>query len=132
MARIARIVAANIPHHITQRGNRRQKTFFQGQDYRLYLNLMAEWCSHHNVAVWAYCLMPNHVHLIAVPKAEDGLRRAIGEAHRRYTRYVNFREGWRGHLWQGRFASFVMDESYFLTAVRYVELNPVRAKLAVK
>jgi putative transposase len=81
MARIARIVAANIPHHITQRGNRRQKTFFHDQDYRLYVNLMAEWSNHHNVAVWAYCLVPNHVHLIAAPKSEDGLRRAIGEAH---------------------------------------------------
>ena len=73
--------------------------------------------------------MPNHVHLIAVPKTEDGLRRAIGEAHRRYTRRINFREKWRGYLWQGRFASFVMDEPYLLAAARYVELNPVRAKL---
>ena len=73
--------------------------------------------------------MPNHVHLIAVPQTEDGLRRAIGEAHRRYTRRVNFREDWRGHLWQGRFASFVIDEPYLLAAARYVELNPVRAEL---
>ncbi|MCY3017535.1 MAG: transposase, partial [Planctomycetota bacterium] len=77
----------------------------------------------------AYCLMPNHVHLIAVPKSEDGLRRAIGETHRRYTRRVNFREGWRGHLWQGRFASFLMDEAYLLACARYVERNPVRAGL---
>src|SRR4030043_744495 len=132
MARIARIVAANIPHHITQRGNRRLKTFCQRQDYRLYLNLMAEWGNHHNVAVWAYCLMPNHVHLGAVPGSEDSLRRAIGEAHRRYTRHVNFREGWRGHLWQGRFHSFPMNESYYLTVARYVELNPVRAKLVLQ
>lgn len=75
--------------------------------------------------------MPNHVHLIAVPKTEDGLRRAIGEAHRRYSRRVNFREDWRGHLWQGRFASFVMDKPYLLAAARYIELNPVRAKLVV-
>jgi len=74
--------------------------------------------------------MPNHVHLIAVPKSEDGLRRAIGEAHRRYTRRINFRKKWRGYLWQGRFASFIMDEPYLLAAARYVELNPVRAKLA--
>ena len=74
----------------------------------------------------AYCLMPNHVHLIAVPQSADGLRRAIGEVHRRYTRTINFREGWRGHLWQGRFASYVLDEPYLLTAARYVELNPVR------
>jgi putative transposase len=76
--------------------------------------------------------MPNHVHLIAVPKTEDGLRRAIGEAHRRYTRHVNFRQGWRGHLWQGRFASFVMDNDYLLAAARYIELNPVRAKIVRK
>ena len=90
---------------------------------------MAEWCIRCKVEVWSYCLMPNHVHLIAVPESEDGLRRAIGEAHRRYTRYINFREGWKGHLWQGRFASFPMDEQYLLASARYVELNPVRAKL---
>ena len=77
----------------------------------------------------AYCLLPNHVHLIAVPETEQGLARAIGEAHRRYTRRINFREGWRGHLWQGRFASFVMDESYLLACALYVERNPVRARL---
>jgi len=74
--------------------------------------------------------MPNHVHLVAVPGSADGLMKAIGEAHRRYTRRKNFREGWRGHLWQGRFGSFVMDQSYLVAAVRYVEMNPVRAKLA--
>ena len=73
--------------------------------------------------------MPNHVHLIAVPSSEDGLRWAIGSAHERYTRRINFREKWRGYLWQGRFASFVMDEPYLLAAARYVELNPVRAGL---
>ena len=76
---------------------------------RAYIALMAEWCGECNVAVWAYCLMPNHMHLIVVPKSEDGLRRGIGEAHRRYTRRINFREGWRGHLWQGRFTSFVLE-----------------------
>jgi putative transposase len=120
-----------MPHHITQRGNRRQPTFFCEEDYAAYVELMGQWCKERGVAVWAYCLMPNHVHLIAVPKSEDGLRRAIGEAHRRYTRRVNFRERWRGHLWQGRFASFVLDEPYLLAAARYVELNPVRAGLAI-
>ena len=129
MARLARVVVPGMPHHVTQRGNRRQETFFCDDDYRAYLDLMAQWCGEHKVAVWAYCLMPNHVHLIVVPKSEDGLRRAIGEAHRRYTRRINFREGWRGHLWQGRFASFVLDEPYLLAAARYVELNPVRAGL---
>jgi putative transposase len=90
---------------------------------------MAQWCQQHDVEIWAYCLMPNHTHLVAVPKSEEGLRRAIGEAHRRYTRRVNFREGWRGHLWQGRFASFVLDEPHLIAAVRYIELNPVRAGL---
>jgi putative transposase len=71
--------------------------------------------------------MTNHVHLVAVPESEEGLRRAIGEAHRRYSRHINFQKGWRGHLWQGRFASYPMDERYLLAVARYVELNPVRA-----
>jgi len=129
MARIARVVAEHYPHHITQRGNRRQDTFFCDDDYRYYIQLMAEWCDKCGVTIWAYCLMRNHVHLVAVPESEGGLRRAIGEAHRRYTRHINFREQWRGHLWQGRFASFLMDEKYLLTATRYIELNPVRAGL---
>ena len=130
MPRLARVVVPNVPHHLTQRGNRRQQTFFAEEDYALYLNLMAEWCNERGVEIWAYCVMPNHVHLIAVPKTADALRLAIGEAHRRYTRHVNFREGWRGHLWQGRFASFPMDEPHLYLAARYVELNPVRARLA--
>jgi putative transposase len=132
MARIARVVVPGYPHHVTQRGNRRQETFFEKDDYHAYLELMAEWCGQCGVEIWAYCLMPNHVHLIAVPSEAEGLRRAIGEAHRRYTRRVNFREGWRGHLWQGRFASFVMDDDYLLAAARYIELNPVRARLVRK
>ena len=129
MVRIARVIATGIPHHVTQRGNRRLTTFFGEEDYNAYIDLMAEWCGKCGVKIWAYCLMPNHVHLIAVPESEDGLRRGIGEAHRRYSRMINFRQDWRGHLWQGRFASFPMDESYLLAAVRYVELNPVRAGL---
>jgi len=130
MARIARVIATGIPHHVTQRGNRRMATFFGDEDYQAYLTLMAEWCARCRVDIWAYCLMPNHVHLIAVPDSADGLRRGIGEAHRRYSRMINFREQWRGHLWQGRFASFPMDETYLLAAARYVEMNPVRAHLA--
>jgi putative transposase len=130
MVRLARAVAPGAPHHITQRGNRRQQTFFCDGDYEEYLTLMSRWCQKRGVEIWAYCLMPNHVHLIAVPETEDALRLAIGEAHRRYTRMINFREGWRGHLWQGRFASFIMDDIYLMTCARYVELNPVRAGLA--
>jgi putative transposase len=129
MPRIARVVVPGFPHHVTQRGNRRQPTFFNDDDYHAYLDLMAEWCQRCGVAVWAYCLMANHAHLIAVPESEDALRRGIGEAHRRYTRRINFREDWRGHLWQGRFASFVLDDYYLLAATRYVELNPVSAGL---
>ena len=90
---------------------------------------MADWCSRLGVEIWFYCLMPNHVHLIAVPESEDSLRRSVGEAHRRYTRRINFREGWRGHLWQGRFSSFVMDNKHLLTAVRYIAMNPVKSGL---
>jgi putative transposase len=130
MARLARLVIPGMPHHITQRGNRRQPTFFNESDYAAYMELMADFCREEGVEIWSYCLLPNHVHLIAVPRTETSLRQAIGEAHRRYTRRINFREKWRGYLWQGRFASFVMDEQHLLAAARYVELNPVRAKLA--
>ncbi len=132
MARMARVIVPGYPHHITQRGNRRQWTFFCDADHVAYLELMAEWCHKHSVEIWAYCLMPNHVHLIAVPATESGPRLAIGEAHRRYTRRINFREGWRGHLWQGRFASYVLDDYYLLAAARYVEMNPVRADLVAR
>lgn len=129
MARIARVIAPGIPHHVTQRGNRRQQTFFCDDDYRAYLALMAEWCDKCGVEIWSWCLMPNHVHLIAVPASENSLARAIGEAHRRYTRHINLREGWRGHLWQERFASFPMDITHLFAATRYVEMNPVAAGL---
>ena len=125
MGRIARVVIPGLPHHVTQRGNRRQQTFFCDQDYRGYLALMGDWCRRCGVGVWAYCLMPNHAHLIVVPQTQDGLRRGIGEAHRRYTLAVNTRQRWTGHLWQGRFASVVMDETHLIAAARYIELNPV-------
>ena len=132
MARIARVVAAGVPHHVTQRGNRRQQVFFSDGDYQTYLTLLAESCRQANVAVWTYCLMPNHVHLILVPRDADGLRAALADAHRRYSREINFREGWRGYLWQGRFASFPMDDNYLLACARYAELNPVRARLVTR
>ena len=78
---------------------------------------------------WAYCLMTNHIHLIVWPEADQSLSRAIAETHRRYTRYVNFREGWRGYLWQGRFGSVPLDEPHLIAAMRYVERNPVEAGL---
>lgn len=127
MARIARVIVPGIPHHITQRGNRSQQTFFCDDDYRAYISLVSEWCNKCNVEIWAWCLMPNHVHLVAVPETEQGLARAIGESHRRYTRRINFRQNWRGHLWQERFASFPMNETHLLAAARYIEMNPVAA-----
>jgi len=129
MARIARVVVPDFPHHITQRGNRRQKVFFCSADYEAYISLMSEWCNKCSVEIWAYCLMPNHVHLITTPTTKEGLHKAIGEAHRRYTRMINFRKKWRGYLWQGRFASFPMDDIYMFRAARYIEMNPVRAGL---
>ena len=129
MARLARLVIPGVPHHVTQRGNRRQEVFFGDEDYAAYLELLREYAGRAGLAIWAYCLMPNHIHLIAVPDETDSLRAGVAETHRRYTRRVNFREGWRGHLWQERFHSFAMDADYLYHAVRYVELNPVRAGL---
>jgi putative transposase len=129
MARIARIVIPAVPHHVTQRGNRRQAVFFGEDDYRAYLALLSEHAGKAGVRVWAWCLMPNHVHLMLAPPSEQALRAALAEAHRRYSRLINFREGWRGYLWQGRFASCPMDEAHALAAARYIELNPVRARL---
>ena len=129
MARLARIVIPGIPHHVTQRGNRRAEVFFGADDYRAYIDLLAEAGAKSGTEVWAYCLMPNHVHLILVPSHPDGLRAMLGDANRRYTRASNARNKWTGHLWQGRFGSVPMDEDYLASAVRYVSLNPVRAGL---
>ncbi len=132
MARLARIVVPGHPHHVTQRGNRRQRVFFTDDDYAAYLDLLGTHCARVGTEVWAYCLMPNHVHLVLRPGGADGLRAALGEAHRRYTRRINLREGWSGYLWEGRFASFPTDEAHLAACARHVELNPVRAGLAAR
>ena len=132
MPRIPRLVVPNYPHHVTQRGNRRQKTFFHTQDYLAYLELIAAAKPEVGCDIWAYCLMPNHVHLVIVPEHKNSLALLFKEAHRRYTRRINFREKWRGHLWQERFHSFVMDEQHLNATVRYVERNPVSAGLCEK
>ena len=129
MARLARVVLPGYPHHITQRGNRRQDVFFKESDYECYLELLKEWCQIEKIEIWAYCLMTNHVHLIVMPENSSNLGKAIGEVHRRYTRMINFRENWKGYLWQGRFASYPMSESWLLRAIAYVELNPVKAEM---
>ncbi len=131
MARMARVVVPGIPYHITQRGNRRQRVFLRETDYPLYIGVLHAHCAKWFTQVLAYCLMPNHVHLVVVPRQVEGLARALGDTHRDYTRHVNEREGWRGYLWQGRFASFPLDERHLLAAVRYAELNPVRAGLCL-
>jgi putative transposase len=130
MARLARVVVPGHPHHVTQRGNGRARTFFCDADYALYRDLLAEHCRAANVAVWAWCLMPNHVHLILVPSDSDGLRRALAPVHRRYAGIIHARRKRTGHFWQGRFGAAVMDEAHLAAALRYVSLNPVRARLA--
>lgn len=132
MPRIARVIAPNYPHHIIQRGNRRQKVFFKDDDYEAYLKLLHDHACCFNISIAAYCLMPNHIHLIAIPSEGGNLAKAIGETHRKYTRIINFREKWRGYLWQGRFSSYVLDERYLLAATRYILLNPVKAAIVEK
>ena len=129
MARMPRLVVPGFPHHVTQRGNRRMKTFFSQADYLAYLELLMEFREVAEVEIWAYCLMPNHIHMVVVPKSKEGLAVLFRHVHRQYTRRINFRENWTGHLWQERYHSFVMDERHLLAAVRYTELNPVRAGL---
>jgi len=132
MARISRVVVPEYPHHITQRGVRSMTIFQTDEERRSYLNYLSEEAARFEVEILAWCLMTTHVHFIAVPKKEDSLARAFGEAHRRYTRMKNFREGVRGYLFQGRFSSCVLDESHLLAATSYVELNPVRAGIVKK
>lgn len=129
MARLARTVVPGLPHHVTQRGNRRAQIFFTAGDAQVYMRILREQVDRYRVEIWAYCLMPNHVHLIATPSDEPGLAKAFGETHRRYTAHINARQEWVGHLFQARFSSVVMDERHLLTAARYVALNPVRAGL---
>lgn len=132
MARTARVVIVGYPHHIIQRGNRRQKVFFNDNDKKAYIDLLRKYATKAGISFWAYCIMDNHVHLIAVPKNENSLAEGMSETHKNYTRMINFRQGWRGYLWQGRFISYPLDEQYLYAAVRYVERNPVRAGLVKK
>jgi len=129
MARLARVVIPGHPHHVTQRGNGRARTFFGDGDYALYRDLLTEHCRAADVEVWAWCLMPNHVHLILVPSDPDGLRRALARVHRSYAGIIQARRKRSGHFWQGRFGAVAMDEQHLAAALRYVALNPVRARL---
>jgi len=129
MARLARVVIPGLPHHVTQRGNGRARTFFADADYPLYRDLLGQHCRAAGVEVWAWCLMPNHVHLILVPSDADGLRRVLAAVHRRYAGIIHARRRRTGHFWQGRFGAAVMDETHLAAALAYVSLNPVRARL---
>lgn len=132
MARLPRVIAVGHPHHVLQRGTRCQNVFFSDRDKEKYLEILSLQAELFELEIWAYCLMDNHVHLIVMPRKEDSLTSAISETHRLYTRMINFREKWRGYLWQGRFKSNPMDECYLYGALRYVERNPVRAKIVEK
>jgi putative transposase len=127
MARLPRLVVPHQPHHIVQRGNRRLDVFFSDADRVVYLNHIHDACKRYGVSIWAYCLMNNHVHFVAIPSETDSLARCFSEAHVRYTRRINLRKDWKGHLWQSRFGSSVLDENHLIATVRYIERNPVRA-----
>lgn len=131
MPRIARIIAAGYPHHITQRGNNRTTVFFDDEDRQTYLNLLLKYTHTYNVAIWAYCLMSNHVHLLAVPATDTGLARGIGLTNMLYTQYLNRKLNQSGRIWQNRFFSCLIESNHYLWGVaRYIERNPVKAGMA--
>ena len=130
MPRFARVVLPGYPYHVTHRGNRGGDIFFSDADRRLYLADLSRCARQAGLALWGYCLMTNHIHLIAVPSATDSLARAIGRAHLRHARRINRSQGWTGHLWANRYYSCPLDPGHLWTAIRYIELNPVRAGLA--
>jgi putative transposase len=129
MTRRARIILPGTPHHVTQRGNRRQQVFFGRDDYLTYLKLLNSAAEAFEFSVWSYCLMPNHVHILAVPSTESSLRDGLGHVHQFYSRMINRSRGWTGHLWQGRFYSCPVEDEKAAIVARYIELNPVRARI---
>ncbi len=129
MPRFARAIAVGCAHHITQRGNNRQDVFFVDEDRQVYLQILTQETARHGLEVLGYCLMTNHVHLVAIPHAEDSLAKGIGRTHFRYSQYINRFHRRSGHLWQGRFYSCALDERHQWQALEYIELNPVRAHL---
>ena len=132
MPRLARIVLKNVPHHITQRGNNHQNVFFVDDDRMVYLELLKDQSQRFGLDVLGYCLMTNHVHIIAVPVNDTALAKAIGRTHFLYTQYVNRMHSRSGHLWQNRFFSCPMDTLHLWKAMQYVETNPVRSGLVRK
>ena len=129
MPRIARAIAVGYPHHITQRANYRQTVFEEAEDYAHYLELVTRYSRKYELEIWAYCLMPNHVHIIGVPRADTSLSSVFRNVNMLYSQFFNRKANNVGHLWQGRFYSCALDERYLYAAIRYVEINPVRAGL---
>ena len=129
MPRIARVIAVNYPHHVTQRGNYQYPVFDEENDFKQYLYWLKEYSLKYGLKIWAYCLMTNHVHFICVPTKETSLAKTFNSLHMRYSQYLNTKRGKKGHLWQGRFYSSILDERYLYAAVKYVENNPVRAEM---
>ena len=129
MPRPPRIVIPGIPHHITQRGNYRQQVFYRDADREFYLRLLADFSRHYGVSIEAYCLMENHVHLVAVPQAVHSLARMMQRLDSEYARWIHFHRNKMGHLWQARFHSVALDIQHFWAVMVYVEQNPSRAGL---
>jgi putative transposase len=129
MARLARIVAVNIPHHVTQRGNARQCILATSSERLVYLQLLQQYVELHGLYLLGYCLMSNHVHLVLVPRKAESLALALKQTHGRYASYWNAAHRSTGHVWQGRFYSCPLDDDHLWIALRYTELNPVRAGL---
>ena len=129
MPRIARVVAAGYPHHITQRGNYRQKIFADDTDRRKYLSLLKEESKRYHLIILAYCLMSNHLHFMVLPQREDSLGKVFKYTNMKYSQYYNNKMKVSGHLFQGRFFSCVLDERHMIACARYIERNPVRANL---
>jgi len=129
MPRVARIVITGNEHHVTQRGNNRQAVFFTEDDYRAYLGFLKEQAALRSLRIVAYCLMPNHVHLVAIPPDASSLAKAVGCTHCLYAQHINRLHGRSGHLWQNRFHSCVLGDSHLANAMIYVERNPARARM---
>lgn len=127
MPREKRIVLPGVPHHITHRGNNKQSIFFDDEDRKRYLRLLRRYSQEHGLRILAYCLMTNHIHVVGVPAAEDSLSRVFKRTQLEHAIYINEKYGRCGHLWHGRYFSCPMDLDYTITALGYVELNPVRA-----
>jgi putative transposase len=130
MARLPRLTVPGYPHHIIQRGNNRQPIFAQPADYDTLLAMLEEHSRREHVAIHAYVLMSNHLHLLATPDAAEGIPQMMQAVGRRYVRYFNQRQARTGTLWEGRYRStLIQAERYFMACMVYIDLNPVRAGL---